>query len=73
MVILTDVTQKEIEDKARELSVAAGHYPDVSFAVGCSFEKDCRDVRRGLAQADERMYEDKRRHYSGLHLPGRGS
>ena len=73
VVILTDVTQKEIEDKARELSVAAGHYPDVSFAVGCSFEKDCRDVRRGLAQADERMYEDKRRHYSGLHLPGRGS
>ena len=67
VVILTDVSSKEIEDKARALSLAASHHPDVSFAVGCSYEKDCRDVRRGLAQADERMYEDKKQHYCSLH------
>ena len=73
VVILTDVTQKEIEDKAGALSLAAAHYPDVSFAVGCSHEQDCRDVRRGLTQADERMYENKKQHYSSLHLPSRSS
>ena len=73
VVILTDVSRQQIEDKARELPIAASHYPDVSFAVGCSYEADCREVRRGLTQADERMYEDKKQHYSSLHLRNRDS
>ena len=68
VVILTDVSREQIEDKAKELPLAANHYPDVSFAVGCSYEEDCRNVRRALALADERMYEDKKKHYSSLHL-----
>ena len=71
VVILTDVSPEQIEDRARELRLAAGRYPDVSFAIGCSYEADCREVRRGLAQADERMYEDKKQHYSSLHLRSR--
>ena len=65
VVILTDVTKEQIEEKARELCEAAGHYPDVSFATGFGFEEDCKDVRRALAQADERMYEEKRKYYAG--------
>ena len=65
VVILTDVTKEQIEEKARELCEAAGHYPDVSFATGFGFVEDCKDVRRALAQADERMYEEKRKYYAG--------
>ena len=63
-MILTDVTKEQIEEKARELCEAAGHYPDVSFATGFGFEEDCRAVRRALAEADERMYEEKKKYYA---------
>ncbi len=63
-VILTDISLKQLEEKAQALDMAADHYPDVSFAVGCGFEADCRFVRRALAQADKRMYEAKKRYYA---------
>ncbi len=62
-MIMTDVSLEQTEEKAKALSMAANHYPEVSFAIGCGFEADCRDVRRALIQADERMYEAKKRHY----------
>ena len=64
VVILTDILPQRLEELARELPLAASHYPEVSFAIGTSYEPDCRDVRRGLAQADEKMYENKKRHYA---------
>ncbi len=64
VVILTDVSLEQTEEKAQALSKAADHYPDVSFAIGCGFEADCRNVRRALVQADERMYEAKKRYYA---------
>ncbi len=64
VVILTDASPEQMEAKARELRSVAGRYPDVSFAIGCGYEVDCREVRRGLALADERMYQDKKRHYA---------
>ena len=53
-------SQKQMEKKAKALGMASEHYPDVSFAIGCGFEEDCRKVRRALVQADERMYEAKK-------------
>jgi hypothetical protein len=50
--------------KVSGLRIAQTHYPDLSFAIGCGYTSDCREVRRALADADKRMYEDKRRHYS---------
>ena len=67
VVVLTDVTQTQIEDDVRALHRIAKKYPDVSFSIGCGFEPDCREVRRALAQADARMYEDKKRYYSSVH------
>ena len=64
VVIMTDVSQEQMEERARALGRAADHYPGVSFAIGCGFEEDCRNVRRALAQADEKMYEAKKRHYA---------
>jgi diguanylate cyclase (GGDEF)-like protein len=66
VVILTGVTNEEIEKKAGDFRIAQTHYPDVSFAIGCGYTADCRDVRRALADADERMYEDKRKYYANL-------
>ena len=63
-MILTGVSGEELEKKVSDLRIAQTHYPDLSFAIGCSFTSDCREVRRALADADERMYEDKRKHYS---------
>ena len=64
VVIQTDVSLKQVEEKAQALSLAADQYPDVSFAIGYAYEEDCRDVRKALIQADERMYEAKKRHYA---------
>lgn len=64
VVILTGVSREETEEKARELRVAADRYPDVSFAIGCAFEEDSALVRKALAQADKRMYEDKKEYYA---------
>ena len=71
VVMLTNVTPEQIEEKARALHKVAGGYPDVSFSIGCSFEADGRNVRRALALADERMYADKKRYYERLHAQNR--
>ena len=63
VVVLESVTQDRTEKMAKAIYLAEQHYPGLSFSVGWSFEADCRDVRRALAQADQRMYEDKKRYY----------
>ena len=73
VVVLTNVSQEEIEDKAGKLYEVATHYPDVSFSIGCSYEPDCRQVRRALMLADERMYEDKKRYYARTGAKSRDS
>ena len=64
VVILTGISGEELEKKVSDLRIAQTHYPDLSFAIGCGYTSDCREVRSALADADERMYEDKRKYYS---------
>ena len=71
VVIMTGITQEQTEDSARQLRLVASRYPDVSFAIGYSYMPDCREVRKGLMLADERMYKDKKQHYTSLHLHSR--
>jgi diguanylate cyclase (GGDEF)-like protein len=73
VVILTNVSQEHMEEKARELYQVAAGYPDVSFAIGCSYETDSGQIHRALALADERMYEDKKRYYAKHHKKSRDS
>jgi len=68
VVILPGVSNEELEKKVSDLRIAQTHYPDLSFAIGRGYTSDCREVRRALADADERMYEDKRKHYSDPEL-----
>ena len=71
VVIMTGITEEQIENSARQLRLVASRYPDVSFAIGYSYMPDCREVRKGLMLADERMYKDKKQHYTSLHLRSR--
>ena len=36
----------------------------VSFAIGWSYENDAQNVRRALADADQKMYDDKMQYYA---------
>ncbi|MCR4655964.1 MAG: EAL domain-containing protein [Lachnospiraceae bacterium] len=62
-VILKGITKEELDDKITALRKASLKYGNVVFALGGSVEKDSRNVRMALRQADENMYEDKRRFY----------
>ncbi|MCR5790609.1 MAG: EAL domain-containing protein [Lachnospiraceae bacterium] len=62
-VIVTDITEEELEKKIEKIRKVSARYPDVIFALGGCVEKDSRNVRMALRRADERMYEDKRQFY----------
>ncbi len=62
-IIITDVTQEELDEKIEQIREASYKYGNVFFALGGSAEKDSRNVRLALRRADEQMYEDKRRFY----------
>ncbi len=62
-VIVPELNEEDIFQKIEEIRKASEKYDRVSFALGGSAVADARDVRLALRQADERMYEDKRRYY----------
>ncbi len=66
VVVLTDITENELYEKAKKLKNASEKYENVVFAVGTGYENDVRNVREALHNADERMYADKK-HYYELH------
>lgn len=63
VVVLTDVTPDELEQKVERLKSASANYENVVFAVGAAYESDAKDIRIALHNADERMYADKKRYY----------
>ena len=62
-VVLTDVTEDELNDKVEKLRNACHKYDNVVFAIGAAYEDDVKKVRPALRSADERMYADKKRYY----------
>lgn len=62
-MIILDVKETDLEEKADELRRVMGRYDKVSFAIGCHAVPDARDVRTALRIADERMYVDKEKFY----------
>ena len=63
-IIITDITDEELQKKIDMVRTAVTHYDRVSFALGGSVEDDCKNVRLALRHADENMYADKKRYYS---------
>ncbi len=62
-VILTDITEDELEERAERLRTVAARYDDLIFAIGTAQEENVKNVRRALHNADERMYADKKYFY----------
>lgn len=66
VVILTNVTGEELNEKAEKLRKVTEKYDNLVFAIGTAYENDVKDLRLALHNADERMYADKK-HYYELH------
>lgn len=66
VVILTNVTGEELNEKAEKLRKVTEKYDNLVFAIGTAYENDVKNLRLALHNADERMYADKK-HYYELH------
>ncbi len=64
IMIIPRASSEDLDAKATALRRAALDYDEVSFAIGTCFDSDCRNIQHALADADERMYEDKKKHYA---------
>lgn len=63
VVLLTGITEDELNETSEKLKQKAAE-DGVSFAIGWSYENDARNVRRALADADQKMYDDKMQYYA---------
>ena len=66
-IIMTGVTEDDVNNKISQLREVACKYENVVFAAGGYVVDDSRDVRTALHRADEAMYEDKKAYYE--HFP----
>ena len=66
VVIQTNVTEDELNEKAAKLRKVSERFHNLVFAIGTAYESDAGNVRAALHNADERMYADKK-HYYELH------
>jgi len=62
-IIVTGITASQLAGKLEEVRQNSKKYEDVSFALGSAFSDDSRDIRKALREADQAMYEDKKRYY----------
>lgn len=62
-VILTGVSQDDLNEAGKKLREVSKKYERVSFAIGSCVESDTHKVREALKIADQRMYDDKREYY----------
>lgn len=62
-IILTDITEKQMEEYIDRIRQSSEKYDNLSFSLGGSVENLGSNVRLALRHADERMYEDKRKYY----------
>ncbi|MBO4636308.1 MAG: GGDEF domain-containing protein, partial [Clostridiales bacterium] len=63
MVLATDISKEEIEEKVSNLKSYRTKSKDVSFSLGyCPFD-GTSDIRQAMSIADKKMYDDKRLFY----------
>ncbi len=62
-IIVTGITQAELDEKIDMIRKECEKNDNLSFALGGSVEDNGSNVRMALRNADEKMYEDKRKFY----------
>ena len=63
MIIVSNTTEAKLEAMAAEVRASSLGFDRASFAVGCCFVKDSKDIFSALHISDERMYVDKEKYY----------
>ena len=63
MVLATDISKEEVEDKIDKLKTYRSTSKDVSFSLGCCPFDGTSDIRQAMSIADKKMYDDKRLYY----------
>lgn len=63
MVLLHDTSPEDMQEKIEEIKKKSDMFENVSFSAGWSYMVCSRDIRKSLAEADARMYEDKENYY----------
>lgn len=64
LVLARDTSEEEIENKVAEIKMKSEMFEHVSFAAGCYFLEDGKNIREALKEADVRMYADKKKYYA---------
>lgn len=64
MVIACKTEPKTVEERVKDLLEKASATDSIRFAVGISYSKDEPDILKAMRNADQKMYEDKKRFYS---------
>ncbi len=64
MAILLGVGESELEECAEKLRGSTDECCVVSISVGTCYDKDGADIIKAMRTADQRMYAEKKRHYS---------
>ncbi|MBQ7620408.1 MAG: GGDEF domain-containing protein [Treponema sp.] len=62
-IIVTGVSQEELDERVKKVREAAKKYKNVSFALGANVQARKKDARVALRKADENMYADKKLYY----------
>ena len=64
MVIACKTEPETVEERVKTLLEKASATDSIRFAVGISYSKDEPDILKAMRNADQKMYEDKKRFYS---------
>lgn len=64
MVIACKTEPETVEERVKTLLEKASATDSIRFAVGISYSKDEPDILKAMRDADQKMYEDKKRFYS---------
>ena len=63
LVLVHETDETDLRNKIKDIKKKAELFENVSFAAGyCQLDQTC-DIRKAMAEADARMYEDKEKYY----------
>ena len=63
LILLPDTNETDMRNKMEDIRKKSALFENVSFAAGCCLLQPGMDLRRAIAEADARMYQDKENCY----------
>lgn len=70
VIIYVDITEESFYDNVQLLKNAF-EKSKCQAAIGCRWNEECTHIQDIIKEADELMYDDKKRFYQGHHATGR--